>query len=124
MQGIDAGVPTDRLLLEWFLLDQRVEERANGLPANQGFPDASLALTVDDLRPTDPLFGLDSDRILIPLPPNFIKLSKSNPEIALDWRLKTRELFLHYFGRGYQISDFTQVGGPAYLLERKVGNES
>ncbi len=47
--------------------------------------------------------------------------------LALDWRLKTRELFEAYFARGYEAIDFVRAGeiwGPErarynwYVLRR------
>ena len=31
----------------------------------------------------------------------------------------TRDLLTHYFSKGYAITGFTRLGGPAYLLERR-----
>jgi predicted GNAT superfamily acetyltransferase len=45
-------------------------------------------------------------------------LSKTNLESAIAWRLQTREIFLHYFSRGYAVTGFTRQGGPAYQLEK------
>jgi len=120
MQGIDAGAPTDRLLVEWHIASKRVESRANSAPRDEGFPDAQPANEVREGRPANPRLGLDSPRILIRLPENFIKLSKSDPDLALAWRMQTRELFVDYFARGFLLSEFTRAGGPAYLLEKRT----
>ena len=117
MQGIDAGAPTDRLLVEWHLLDERVAERARGRLQDCGF-EAPYANQVEGERPWDARHDLDSPRLLVRLPENFISLSKTNPALALEWRMQTRALLQGYFSKGYQITGFTRVGGPAYLLER------
>jgi predicted GNAT superfamily acetyltransferase len=109
MQGIDAGVPSDRLRIEWHLSSPRVIQRAKQAPSDCGFPEAVVANEVD-LLPQSP-------QVLIRLPKNFIELSKTDRELALKWRMQTRALFLEYFSRGYKITEFTRVGGPAYLLE-------
>lgn len=117
MQGIDAGAPTDRLLLEWQLDSPRVVDRSLGRTPNEYFADVPFAndrtaVTMDCIRK-----GLTSPAVLIGLPENFIEISRFQPELAVQWRLTTRELFMDYFGRGYRIVEFTRRGGPAYLLE-------
>jgi len=119
MQGIDAGAPTDRLLLEWLLDSQRVADRANRSLPDQGFPGAMPANRVENGHPVDPRLDLDGPLILIHIPDNYIALNKTNPPLALAWRYQTRELFTHYFSRGYVLTDFTRQGGPACLIEAK-----
>jgi chorismate synthase len=127
MQGIDAGAPTDRLLVDWRLDSPRVAEHARQAPADRGFPQAEAANAVeleagpDGSRracPVRPRFDLSGPQILLHLPENFMQLAKSEPELALRWRMHTRELLTHYFSNGYAISGFTRLGGPAYLLEK------
>jgi len=119
MQGIDAGNPSDRLLLEWHLQDKRVLVRSSGRLEDHEFADSQPAFRYESGRPSDLRFDLACPQIRVPLPDDFVKLSKSDPQSSLAWRLKTREVFLHYFEKGYQITEFTAVGGPAYVLERK-----
>jgi predicted GNAT superfamily acetyltransferase len=41
------------------------------------------------------------------------------PDLALGWRLHTREIFQHYFARGYRVVDFffsKSAGRGQYLL--------
>lgn len=117
MQGIDAGTPTDRLLLVWNLLSERVKARAVRPPEDRGFPQSEVANEVRGEELGATRLGLSGRCILIRLPGNFVKLSQTNPGLAREWRMQTRELFLHYFSRGYAVREFTRVGGPAYLLE-------
>lgn len=118
MQGIDAGTPTDRLLVEWQLSSPRVCERAGQTPADDGFPHAKPAFAVDGGRPGAPRLELDSPQILLPIPEDFIRLAGNDTETALAWRLQTRSLFVQLFSLGFQITGFTRRGGPAYLLEK------
>jgi chorismate synthase len=119
MQGIDAGTPTDRLLVEWRLDSPRVSARVNQPPTDAEFPAAEPAFTVSGGRPGVPRPTLDCPQILLPLPEHFISLCKSDPQLALSWRLQTRALFGGFFSRGYRITGFTHRGGPAYLLEKE-----
>lgn len=117
MLGIDAGAPTDRLLVEWNLDSPRVCGRVEHPPADDGFPGARLAFTVTNGRPEDPQPDAEAPQVLIPIPEDFISLSRSDPGLAMAWRMQTRGLFCRFFSRGYRITGFTRQGGPAYLLE-------
>jgi chorismate synthase len=119
MQGIDAGVPTDRLLVEWHLSSERVAARAKQTPEERGFPDAQLAIVVDKGSPSHSILDLSCPSILIRLPDNFLNLSKRDTELALKWRFQTRKLFQKYFSKGYLITEFTRENWPAYLLEKR-----
>lgn len=119
MQGIDAGVPTDRLLLDWFLDSKRVADRESGVVIEEPYENVQPVLIVTGDSLSEPLLDLNFPRVMVPLPANFIQLSKTYPEKALEWRLKTREIFQHYFSRKYQIIGFSSTNYPAYILERK-----
>ena len=122
MAGIDAGTPTDRLLVVWDLNHERTKLRAaNPLP-DSGYPDIQGVNAIVEGRPTSSRLEVTDRRILLRIPENFISLSKSDPIAAQVWRLQTRELFTHYFARGYSITGFTRVPAPAYLLESGFSN--
>lgn len=122
MQGIDAGAPTDRLLVEWELTHPRVcrlaEKDPGTPPPDAGFPQAVLSLQVEGGAPARLHTGFDARPVLVPLPENFIRLAREDPALALIWRLETRTLFLEAFSVGYAITGFTRSCGPAYLLEK------
>jgi chorismate synthase len=124
MQGIDAGAPTDRLLLEWYLDSRRVEERAQKTPADLGFPEAEAANAVEEGRPVRPRMDFNSRQLLMRLPEGYVKMAARDAQLANLWRMQTRELFMHYFAAGYSIVEFTRVGGPAYLLEKRAGKDA
>ncbi len=120
MLGIDAGAPTDRLLIEWRLDSLRVAERSRGIPEDRGFTEVQAANRVEGGRPVDLRCNLSTPCVLIRLPEDFVQLAKADPELALNWRLQTRSLFQACFTAGYRISEYTRrPDGPAYLLEKK-----
>jgi predicted GNAT superfamily acetyltransferase len=51
-------------------------------------------------------------RVWIEIPTGFTEMQQQAPDIALDWRLKSREMFQAYLGRGYRVVDF--------VLQRKA----
>ncbi len=120
MQGIDAGAPSDRLLLEWDLASPRVTARSACVPVDAGFPQAANANRIIGDSPVDPDLNLSNPEILVHLPEDFISLCRSNRDLALEWRHQDRQLLTHYFNHGYNILEFTRVDGPAYLLKREA----
>lgn len=120
MQGIDAGAPTDRLLVEWHLMSKRVQERASQRLPDDAYPSAQPALIVTAGQPSSPDFTLGGPQVRIPLPEDYIKMCQTDLLLALEWRKVTRGLFLHYFTAGYTINDFSWLGGPTYILEKRV----
>jgi chorismate synthase len=117
--GIDAGTPTDRLLLEWDLNSPRVVQRIQTTPPDAGFPSVIPINEISNAEPQNPRLNLDDQQLLLRLPEDFVKLSAGDVQLAIRWRMHTRELFEHYFAKGYAIVEFTRVGGPAYLLEKR-----
>jgi chorismate synthase len=118
MHGIDSGVPSDRLLIDWHLDDHTVAPRRHHHPEDRGYPHAVEANRIEGGRPHDARPDLDDSQVLIHIPCDFVRLSAKDRAQAILWRLHTRELFQAYFQRGYRITGFTRSCGPAYMLER------
>ena len=118
MQGLDAGLPSDRFWMDWRLDSAHVAALAQTLPPDSGFADAQPANRVLDNQPSDARPDLDAPSVLIRIPPNFVALSANDRALAVAWRQHTRLLFQAYFARGYYVSAFTRLNGPAYRLDR------
>lgn len=118
--GLNAGLESDRLTVEWHLRHPRVEARlAGGRPAPQ--PASLLAagvplLTRTSQRPATsaepPLLfldeaheGLDGQRMLLEVPSDFQRLKRADFEAARAWRCGVRALFDDLFRRGYGALD-------------------
>ncbi len=86
MFGINAGVPSDRIVAEWRLDDFGVAERAS----RQKTP---AALHSDDAR-------------YISIPPDFSKLIKTDLTQAISERLQIRSEMQQMFAQGYRLVDF------------------
>ncbi len=86
MFGINAGVPSDRLVAEWQLDDSGVVERAR----RQRIP---------------PALELDDARYII-IPTDFSKLIKTDLEQAIAERLRVRLEMQQMFAQGYRLIDF------------------
>jgi len=116
---------------------QGLPKVAQGLPkVAQGFSpaivmrDQSLAdagrinrakQTGDRFECVDVDLTLDARRLLVEIPMGFTETLSNAPDLALAWRLATREIFTTYFGRGYRAVDFfldRPARKGAYLLTR------
>ena len=113
---LNRGMPTDRFKVEWYIKSRRVMLRLAGkLPP----PSLKRALTKGELitetsKIKDNIrklvsYNLDSssELIIVEIPADINYIKTVSMELALDWRLKTREIFKRYINeRGYIVVDF------------------
>jgi predicted GNAT superfamily acetyltransferase len=122
---LHGGNPTDRFVADWLVRDARVEQRLRGAA-----PLASV-MTVEPagraqrdrewLEPEIVDLDLTAKRISVEIPMGFTDMLSRAPELALEWRMATRQMFTAYFGRGYRALEFfldRPAGKGAYLLVR------
>ena len=63
--------------------------------------------------------NLDVARFWLEIPTGFTDMQQHAPELAMQWRMNTREIFETYFKRGYRVVDFAldrEAGFGRYLL--------
>jgi predicted GNAT superfamily acetyltransferase len=130
--AINRGLPSDRFEVDWWLRSPRVVARLAGAPPPPPDPGAASALSAargaDDTPgplapPAPPDLALDGP-LLVEIPADLARLKADSPEVALRWREATRQVFLHYFGHGYEATAVVRPAGPggprvAYVLEQK-----
>jgi predicted GNAT superfamily acetyltransferase len=115
--GLNAGLPSDRFQVDWWIQTQRVKSRLGKRPR----PTLKLThATRSGLHPFYPLradarglfhppehFPLFEDRLLMAeIPTNFPALKATDFALARDWRFFTRELFETAFEKKYIVTDF------------------
>jgi predicted GNAT superfamily acetyltransferase len=138
---LHGGNPTDRFVADWWIRKPHVERRIDspGLPKGGTREGGSPAIVMRDQSvaeakavnravPAGEWFecenvdlSLDARRLLVEIPTGFTEMLSRAPELALAWRIATREIFTTYFGRGYRAVEFfldrpSRKG--AYLLVR------
>ena len=123
-------LPTDRIWAEWYVNSRRVKSRLCSTPPSlEQKPDLTQVNRIgleSRSEPAGKLTEYDLDRpdrqLLLEVPDNFDAICQTRPSVALDWREKTREIFQHYFDRGYVIGEFFLLPGPPrrtfYLLTK------
>lgn len=123
---LHGGLPTDRFVCQWWIRRPHVERRIGAgrlVARDRGALDA-IALNPpvpggEWEAPGAPVpMPAGAQRVLIHVPARFTEMQQSQPDLALAWRLQTRELFTACFARGYRAVDFLRHrdGGGAYLL--------
>jgi predicted GNAT superfamily acetyltransferase len=136
---LNRGLPTDRFQVEWWLTTPRVTARLDG---SRRSLDMELFLSsgaklINEAALTDTGFPQPAEEpsdpegtfLLIEIPSDFLDIKRSDPELALAWRLHSRELFERAFAAGYLVTDFAHVSDDKeqrsyYLLshgEAKLG---
>jgi predicted GNAT superfamily acetyltransferase len=110
---LHRGIGTDRMVALWELDSERVKARlvAGGGPANAevysrapqllGFQEGGLFPV-----PGEPKLALDDPHLLVNIPAAIEPIMDQDMALAVRWREATRELFVHYLGRGYEIREF------------------
>jgi predicted GNAT superfamily acetyltransferase len=110
--GLNVGLPSDRFLVEWWLASEHVSARISGdfvEPSLSGCPildPHTLELTHYDI-------------CLVETPVDIAHLKADVPDIALQWRLQTREVFEITFAAGYTAVDFIRREDRNYYVLQK-----
>lgn len=129
---LQVGLSTDRLLVEWELMSDRVRER---LRSNQPRPKAEDWIEANEHpfvnyvtwegnlpRPMASDLEMKDDVILVQIPPDLNAIKKMDLNIARGWRESTRDIFETYFRLGYVMTGFARCYTPQvpniYKLER------
>lgn len=97
MEGINAGIPSDRLLVDWDLSAPRTEALAQGA------------------EPAPPASG--DDVVTVDIPKYLDRLLSTDLDTALSERLRVRLALTSAFAQGYRITGF-DAGASRYLLTR------
>ena len=126
---LHKGTPTDRLVAQWHIAEPHVARRLETAPelrfrANDVAEAPVVNRTTMEGRwrtcaSID--LSLDERRFWLEIPTGFTDMQHHAPELAMGWRMHTRDLFETYFGRGYRVVDFAldrAAGYGRYLLAR------
>lgn len=111
---LNAGDPSDRLLVVWDLNAPEVAEAAQGKPRRIDEPDQALLTDASEaprLRQPRP----PADRLGIATPADITALRLRRPELAGSWRQAQRDAFTNLLAAGYEITGFTPAG--CYVLQ-------
>lgn len=118
--GINAGLPSDRLEITWHLKSKRVARLSGGNPPSpltKNYSEDAFILynTGDD---TPRLNALDSvfPYIFAEVPMNLMVLKRADPQRAYDWRMAQRQALQSAFAAGYTVVDFISTENRAFYI--------
>lgn len=131
--GLNLGLPSDRFAVDWWVNTKRVQRRLSHKARRRLDLAHFFAAGAQILNPThadesgwprpvsssiSPSPG-DQERgsegevlVLVEIPEDFLALKEADPDLALEWRLHTREIFEDLFESGYLVTDFVHLPGP------------
>jgi predicted GNAT superfamily acetyltransferase len=117
--GLNAGLPSDRFQVDWWINTRRVERRLGKRPRKplklDNFSKAQLQplYTLQPspqaeslLRPPEHFSPLNGKLAMAEIPSDFIAVKNEDFALARDWRFFSRELFETAFAQGYIVTDF------------------
>jgi predicted GNAT superfamily acetyltransferase len=115
--GLNAGLPSDRFQVDWWVNTRRVERRLSKRPRGplklDNFSKAELqplytplAGTSNLIRPPEHFSPLEGRLQLAEIPSDFNAMKSEDFALARDWRFFSREVFETAFSAGYIITDF------------------
>lgn len=111
----DRGLPTDRMLVQWDLEDSRVSEKLEAGPPRHDIrrelKQKPVINTLSEVAPgmmtSSPVkLNCSADTFLFEIPYNLPEIKSRDLGIALEWQGKMRQVFQHYFKKGYAAADF------------------
>ncbi|KPV46772.1 MULTISPECIES: hypothetical protein [Acidiplasma] len=106
--GINAGLPTDRLVAEWYINDDYDRSYDNVQYIN--FIDASQFIVSFNLNNLGSTIGLK-------IFPDFISLKNYDIKKALEIKLQYRDILKRLFNSGYVIINFEKLTS-SYILKK------
>jgi predicted GNAT superfamily acetyltransferase len=124
--GLNAGLPSDRFQVDWWLNTRRVEQRLSRcsrpaltidhyLTAKATLIEARMGREPMTCPPEIPSL-LAGKLLLIEIPSDFLALKAADLGLARNWRQKTRLIFEQVFAAGYLVTDFVHDQGRSFYI--------
>ena len=125
--GLNAGLPSDRFQVDWWINTRRVERRL-GKRARKPlkldhFSQAELQPLYTThlssgglLQPPEHFSRFEGRLVLLEIPNDFNDLKKREFSLASEWRFFTREIFETAFSAGYIVTDFIYDNNKSYYV--------
>jgi predicted GNAT superfamily acetyltransferase len=107
--ALNEGLPTDRFLVEWWVEQlSNIKPQTPALRAGASVSNlkGQVVTRVEGQRLAEYDLNAEDEAVRIEAPVNIQAMRQENLPLAVDWRIKTREIFETYFARGYVAVDF------------------
>lgn len=101
------GMPTDRLIAHWPIPQfTKTKDHWPQVPGEPALITMTRRVDEDLLVIEDARLNSNEEFLFVEIPNQIQKVKSKSSEAALGWRLKTREIFLHYLERKYIVYSF------------------
>lgn len=123
---LNAGMPSDRFLVEWRIVEEKAEvahdvnetgdvpRLINVIYDEQGFP-VPESVHLD--------YGNNAELLYVPVPGNIQEIKIQRMSLALEWRMRTRDVFTHYFNNGWMATALKKSDQSSlyyYVLQKAI----
>jgi predicted GNAT superfamily acetyltransferase len=127
--GLNAGLPSDRFEVDWWVNTRRVNRRLSKKVRSRLDLDHFLSAGAEIVNPSKftgtslphpsdvqfPLIaseqGANVPLILVEIPSQIEAIKAVDHSLALEWRMSIRKIFEDLFERGYLVTDFIHTPG-------------
>jgi predicted GNAT superfamily acetyltransferase len=116
--GLSRTGTSDRLLVEWWVTNRRVEERFNGsrglinlkqyLEADTPIANASSVNSAGLVVPSQTVVTPEGSLALVEIPTTYDALIRDNLPLAIQWQTHIRSVMKGFFTYGYTVTDFVR----------------
>ena len=124
--GLNAGLPSDRFQVDWWLNTERVKRRLSRRSrpvlalAHYRLAEATLIEAQWDRMslacPAEEIPLLSGTLLLVEIPSDLMALKAYDLSLARDWRFFTREVFEKAFAAGYLVTDFVYENDRSFYV--------
>jgi predicted GNAT superfamily acetyltransferase len=123
--GLNAGLPSDRFQVEWWVKSEKVERRLSGQAGERAGDTIPQAIATGYtsggfLTPSSLSLDADPSVLQVEIPANYQAIRAAEPNLALEWRLVLRQVFEAYLAKGYAVVDFlshqSDVGRRSFYI--------
>lgn len=117
--GLNRGLPTDRLQIEWWISSSRVEDAWTPkiTKFENPFQTTRTATNYPILEKDEVELPLEAEGIEVPVPQDFQEIKKQEPQLAMDWRLKIRSVFQQLFKEGFAVIGVRKAGEGVHYYQ-------
>ena len=125
--ALNAGLPSDRLLVEWGLDSARVRARLDDRAAGDGVGEGAPTVTPLQAAGAWPAIasvelGRRDPELRVAIPGDFLAMKAADMGLAAQWRAHTRAALEHYLAAGYAIVGFLRGTSVHHYLLRSGGD--
>ncbi len=121
LDGLNAGLPSDRLEAIWPLRNPRVKQLAqhkhpSTLFSESHTPDENMLLCSVADKPVRQILASTQTIQFIEIPKHINALKSGSKALALEWRIELRNTLQSAFQQGYVARDFVELEGHHYYV--------